>query len=71
MPVPSPNNPCWNKLANGALGRIKTQNLAMQLLVKRLERSPDPASAKATEIHAFFVKWERVLSNEIVQLTAI
>lgn len=71
MPVPPPNNPCWNKLANGALGKVKTQNLAMQLLVKRLERSTDPASTKAAEIHAFFIKWERILSSEIVQITAI
>jgi hypothetical protein len=71
LPVPSPTHPCWQKLASGGLSRLKTQHLGTQLLSKRLERSTDPQSAKAAEIHAFFSKWERVLATEIQQLSSI
>jgi len=43
----------------------------MQLLVKRIERSTDPVTQKASEIQAFFVKWERMLGAEIDQLNRI
>ena len=71
MAVPAPNHPCWQRLAGGALSRIKTQHLGTQFMAKRLERSADPLPQKAAEIHAFFAKWERVLGNEIQQLTTL
>lgn len=71
MAVPGPNDPCWQRLAAGGLARIKTQNLGAQLLTKRLERSTDPLATKATEIHAFFSKWERTLAAEIQQIAAV
>ena len=71
MAVPAANNPCWQKLANGGLARLKTAHLGTQLLTKRLERSTDPVSVKAAEVHAFFTKWERVLASEVQQLTTI
>lgn len=71
MPLPASSHPCWLKLANGGFSKLKTEHLGTQLLAKRLERSPDPASAKAAEIQAFFAKWERTLTNEINQLTSI
>jgi len=71
MPIPSVNHPCWQKLANGGLARLKTQHLGTQLLTKRLERSTDPITVKVNEIHAFFTKWERVLPSEIQQLNSI
>jgi len=71
MSVPGPNHPCWNRLAGGALARIKTQHLGTQLMTKRLMNSTDPLATKAAEIHAYFVRWERVLTNEIGQLTAV
>jgi len=71
MSVPGPNHPCWNRLAGGALARIKTQHLGTQLMTKRLMNSPDPLASKATEIHAYFVRWERVLTHEIEQLTTV
>lgn len=43
----------------------------MQLLVKRIERSTDPVAQKASEIQAFFAKWERMLGAEIDQLNRI
>ena len=43
MAIPSPTHPCWSRAAGGGLARIQTSNLALQLMVKRLERSTDPA----------------------------
>lgn len=71
MAVPSPNHPCWQKLANGGFSRLRTQNLSAQLLAKRMEKSTDPVPTRAAEIHAFFTKWERILPTEIAQLTSI
>lgn len=71
MAIPSPTHPCWSRAASGGLARIQTSNLALQLLVKRMERSPDPAAQKASEIQAFFAKWERILTPEVEQLHRI
>lgn len=40
-------------------------------MAKRIERSTDPVSAKAAELHAYFSKWERALPNEIQQLASL
>jgi hypothetical protein len=69
--VPPLSNPCWARLANGGLKRLKTNHLATQFLVKRLERSTDPVPVKAAEIHAFFAKWERILTAELDQIASI
>jgi len=71
MPLPPPNHPCWQRLASGAIGRLKTQHLGTQLLAKRIERSTDPLPVKAGEILAFFTKWERALGAEVQQLTTV
>lgn len=71
MALPAPTHPCWSKAASGGLARIQTSNLALQLLVKRLDRSTDPAPQKASEIQAFFAKWERILGAEVEQLNRI
>jgi hypothetical protein len=68
MSLPSPDQPCWQKLATGGISRIKTQQLSIQLMAKRLERSTDTVTAKAAEVYSFFVKWERSLTSEIQQL---
>ncbi|HEY8907254.1 MAG TPA: hypothetical protein VIM63_14585 [Rhodoferax sp.] len=68
MALPSSDHPCWQKLANGGLARLNTQQLVLQLMSKRLERSTDPVTTKAAEVHAFFVKWERTLGSEIQQI---
>ncbi len=65
MALPPPNHACWQKLANGGISKLNTQLLALQLMSKRLERSTDPTAAKAAEVHAFFIKWERALGSEI------
>lgn len=71
MALPPSTHPCWTKLAGGGLANIKTNHLGIQLLAKRLERSSDPTPSKAAEIYAFFVKWERILNNEVAQLTKV
>ena len=68
MALPPPDHPCWQKLASGGIARLNTQQLVLQLMSKRLERSTDPITAKAAEVHAFFVKWERTLGSEIQQI---
>jgi hypothetical protein len=71
MAVPTPNHPCWQKLANGGLAKLNSQNLGAQLLAKRLERSQAPIAERASEVHAFFAKWERILTSELSQLASI
>ncbi|HMG20667.1 MAG TPA: hypothetical protein VK607_05095 [Kofleriaceae bacterium] len=68
MVLPPSDHPCWLQLANGALAHLSTGNLAAQLLTKRLERSKQPAAARAHQIREFFVKWEPALGGEIDQL---
>jgi len=71
MDLPPSHAPCWRRLAEGGLSRIRTDNVAMQMMTKRLERSVDPASLKAGEIYCFFEKWQRSLQNEIAQLARV
>ncbi len=71
MALPPPNHACWQKMASGGMSRLKTQQLGIQLMTKRLERSTESVSTKAAEIHAYFVKWERTLANEVTQLSTL
>jgi hypothetical protein len=71
MAVPSPNHPCWLRLANGGLSRLKTQHLGTQLMAKRIERSTERPETKAAEIQAFFTRWERALHAEVQQLATL
>jgi hypothetical protein len=71
MAIPNPNHPCWQTLANGGLAKLNSQNLGAQLLAKRLERSQAPIAERAAEVHAFFTKWERILTRELSQLASI
>ena len=71
MAVPALNHPCWQKLANGGMAKLDSQNLGAQLLAKRLERSQAPIAERAAEVHAFFTKWERILTRELSLLATI
>lgn len=68
MVLPSSTHPCWQKLASGGLVKLTTQQLGIQLMTKRMERSTSSPAEKAAEIYNFFVKWERTLTSEIAQL---
>jgi hypothetical protein len=71
MAVPTPQSPVWQRLATGALPRLRTQNMGIQLMAKRMERTHASPADKAAEIHGFFAKWERVLQAEIQQLASL
>lgn len=71
MAVPPPDAPCWQRLASGGLSRIRTDNMGVQMMAKRFERSSEPLSDKARELHFFFSKWEGGLKNEIAQFAGI
>jgi hypothetical protein len=40
-------------------------------MAKRMGRSTDPLTSRAAELHAYFTKWERILANEVAQLTML
>ncbi len=71
MSLPPQGSAVWGRLASGGLSRLQTSHLGTQMLIKRLELSPSPPAAKATEIYNYFVKWERSLANEVAQLTRL
>lgn len=68
MALPASNSQCWRRLAAGELKHIKTENIGIPMMAKRLERSTAPIEEKAAEIFTFFQRWERGLTNEIAQL---
>jgi hypothetical protein len=71
--VPDKSNPCWRGLVTGSK-KIQTQTLGLQMLLKRYQGSITPSSpaasinAAAEELHGFFVKYEKILGNEIKSL---
>jgi hypothetical protein len=71
MSIPAATHPCWQRLAQGALAKLQSKHLGTQLMTKRLMLSSDSAEAKATEIRAYFVQWERILKDEIPQLLTL
>lgn len=71
MELPPSHSVCWRRLAEGGLMRLHTDQLAIQMMTKRLERSGYPVSRRAEEIYCFFQKWQRGLADEIAQLASI
>lgn len=71
MAVPAPHHPVWSRLATGGLSKVKTSQLAAQLFIKRIETSKSPTPQKAKEIFDFFAKYERIMGNELQQLSAM
>lgn len=71
--VPDTTHPCWRGIATGTK-KIQTQALGLQMLLKRFQGSITPSSpaasinAAAAELHSFFVKYEKILGNEIKSL---
>lgn len=71
--IPDKSSACWRALASGTK-KIQTEALGLQMLLKRIHgkvgvSSPDgEIRAAAEEIHAFFVKYEKILGNEIKAL---
>ncbi|MBI2511482.1 MAG: hypothetical protein HYV96_05850 [Opitutae bacterium] len=70
MNIPDRSHPCWAKLAAGVPGFTPRQ-LALQLLFTRLRHEAISTAAKADALHAFFVKYEKILSAELQQLQGL
>ena len=69
MEVPPEYHPVWLKLASGPVAGFTPRQLSLQLLFTRLKYEKMTAAEKARTLHVFFVKYEKILSNEISQLT--
>lgn len=71
--IPTASSPCWRNIVTGK-HQLKTEMLGLQMLLKRMQRhilatpSEDGIQDAATEVHAFFVKYEGSLSNELRSL---
>lgn len=71
MSLPPPTHSCWKHLVTGGGSRLKTDQLALQLLCSRLERSDAPIEKRVSELMAFFTRFERILPREIAQLATM
>lgn len=71
--IPDKSSACWRQLATGKTA-IQTQMLGLQMILKRMQRYLAAASDEATiqsaahDVHAFFLKYESSLTNEIKSL---
>lgn len=71
--IPDKSSACWRDFVTGKK-TLQTQILGLQMLLKRIQRAaastPGDATiqAGADEVHAFFVKFEKILANEIKSL---
>jgi hypothetical protein len=64
-------HPIWLRLVNGQVNGFVPRQLSLQLLFTRLKHEKIPATDKARTLHAFFVKYEKILSQEIAQLSQL
>lgn len=69
MGIPQLNAMCWKRLLSGQMPQFHTKHAALMLLIKKLQSSGDDIDVRAKALSDFFVKYERVLANEINQLT--
>lgn len=70
MSVPSGNDACWARLIAGQMPGFRTKQAALMFLLKKLQGGSEPLEQRKRALIDFFVKYERVLSVEISQLTA-
>lgn len=66
--VPPFTDPCWVRLAHGAMLALDTQHRGTELMIDRLAASPAPVMLKANELHSFFSKWQESLGDELAQI---
>ena len=69
--IPPAEHRCWLHLSSSASPGIQTRQLGLQLLFKRLQGESLSAAAKAREVHAFFLKYQKILGPEIAQLSSL
>lgn len=64
------SNKKWKDLVTGKLA-LQTDNLGLQMFLKRTstklgsQATPDELDKAVTELHNFFIKYERILQKEI------
>lgn len=68
MSIPDSTHLCWQKLASNSVPGFTPKQLALQLLFTRLKNETMSVRDKADAIHAFFVKYEKILTAEMNQL---
>jgi len=72
--IPDKSNRKWRELVTGKTS-LQTENLGLQMFLKRAasklaqETSTDEIDKSITELHSFFVKYERVLQKEIAAIS--
>ncbi|MBC2607354.1 hypothetical protein [Pelagicoccus albus] len=69
--IPPQAAPCWKRFAAKGLNGFETKMLGLQLLFKRFELESLPVEKRVQQLHAFFVKYEKILQKEIAQLTKL
>jgi hypothetical protein len=69
MSLPSADHACWPRLITGEISAFETRHLALKLLLQRLRGTSGPMGPKVAETRDFFVKFERVLADEISSIT--
>lgn len=71
MPLPACEHACWPRLIQSHPTTFKTNQAALMFLLKKLQSSHDPMPQRCQTLHAFFMKYERVLAAEIQQLAQV
>lgn len=72
--IPDKNSSKWRDLVTGKR-QLTTDHLGLQLFLKRVATKLKPTSpaeevaAAVNELHAFFVKYERILQKELANIT--
>lgn len=68
------SNKKWKDLVTGKLA-LQTDNLGLQMFLKRTstklatQAAPDELEKAVTELHNFFIKYERILQKEIALIS--
>jgi len=68
MNIPPETHPCWARAAQKGSAAFCTKQYALQMLLKRLEKSSLPTPAKAAALFRYFSKYQMILPSELAQL---
>lgn len=69
--IPPPEHACWLQLVDVQHAGFQTRDLALQLLIQRLNAESLPPEEKARQVHAYFRRYERLLALEVQQLAVL
>ena len=68
MNIPPSNHPCWARAAAKGTAAFQTKQYSLQMLLKRMDKSPISTAAKATELFKYFTKYHLIVQSELSQL---